>query len=734
MNFAIAFNMKRFTYLSLIAGLFSCRQNANDQSIKINYPEIQASSVTENYFGKSIEDRYRTLENVQDKKVVNWMQAEKKLTDSVLNKIPFRDSLKIQLEEYIFSTNLRGGFPRAAKQKLFYPRLFLKERIEKIFYRDSLLGKEVEIFDTKSVNHDSVVYDIYYFEPSLDGKYLACGLSANGGSISIIKIIDVVNNKILPETIERTNYASPCWIPGQLAFYYTQLKEIKSEQDAQTIYEDGKVKLHIVGTDPKTDKNVISRQQNSSIASSKLDLPFITMFPGSDYAMAFVVRGSTQYVSVYSTKLSTLVSAGNNAVWNQISSDEEMVTNFAVYGDYAYLLSFKNNPNGILKKYNLVEKKTSILIEGKDEILEELIQTTDYVYLKKLKNGFNSVVRIDPKTDQQVLLTLPYTGTVSLKPPFQYPLYFINSPDLFFTMESWNKEVSGYVYQPQKSQVQESGLRSPGKYGNPNDIIVKEVEVPSHDGELVPLSIIYSNKITLDGNNPTLLEAYGSYGVSMNAQFDLGLLVWLRMGGIYAVAHVRGGSEKGNNWYKAGFKDKKPNTWKDFTACAEYLISQKYTSSQKLAAKGSSAGGIPVGMSIVERPELFKAAILQVSGFNALRYENMRSNFSISEFGTVKDSTEFNYLYAMDIYQHIKEGIQYPSMLITGQMNDELVDVWQPAKAVARFQEVSKGKNNVILFKVGDSGHNGNADRVSGEVDNYSFLFWQLNNSKFKLK
>jgi prolyl oligopeptidase len=273
-------------------------------------------------------------------------------------------------------------------------------------------------------------------------------------------------------------------------------------------------------------------------------------------------------------------------------------------------------------------------------------------------------------------------------------------------------------------------MRTPGKFGSTEDIIVKDTLVPSHDGILVPLTIIYSNKTVLNGKNPTLVEGYGAYGASMNARFSFPLLVWIRKGGIYAVAHVRGGGEKGDNWYKEGLKETKPNSWKDFIACADYLINQHFTTSEYLAAKGTSAGGITVGRAITERPELFKAAIINVGVLNSLR--NISNSAAVSEYGNVKDSVDFKSILNMDTYHHIKEGVNYPSILITAGKNDARVDWWQPAKAAARFQEVGRNRSNIILFNLFNEGHSGTNDPTLVE-DEYSFLFWQLNgNSNLK--
>jgi prolyl oligopeptidase len=187
------------------------------------------------------------------------------------------------------------------------------------------------------------------------------------------------------------------------------------------------------------------------------------------------------------------------------------------------------------------------------------------------------LVQIDFKTDKMTTVKLPFEGTVYLKPLSGISSNYIYSKDLYFGMESWDKELGIYEYNPDTKKVIKTQLRQQGKYGSIDDFIVKEIEVPSYDGALVPLSIIYLKNTPLNGLNPTILEGYGAYGITMDASFNLSILPWLKMGGIYAVAHVRGGGEKGELWHKGGYKSTKANSWKDFIACADYLIKQCYS-------------------------------------------------------------------------------------------------------------------------------------------------------------
>lgn len=721
--------------LVLLAIVFICFAFFTKKSLEkqfiMHYPKLNPNPnpVVDNYFGQKIVDKYRILENIKDTTVLKWIKEERNLYDSVTKHIPRRDSLQRKLEDVIYSSNIRGGFPRVAGKRIFFFRNFVKEKIQAIFYKADLSSKEIELFSTKSLNQTDKTYNIDYYEPSMDGKYIAFGISANGDEMSVIRIINVETKSFLPESIERATYGTPFWVPGKEAFFYAQLKEIKSEEDFKTKYEDNTVMLHWLNTDPKNDKEIFSRAANKNLMLDKIDIPFISTFPNSDRVLAFTFHGSTPYLSLYYTSLNDLIGKEEKSVlWKKVCEADDKVSTFALNSNQLFLLSFKDHPNGVLKKIDLGRNASegTILLEGKGEVLEDLIQTRNSLYVKKLKNGNSSIVSINFSTNAIDTVKLPYNGYAYIRPNFGTPPIFLNSDDLFFGLESWNREFGVYSYNPTRKQTIKTDLRAQGRYGNPADILVKEVEVASHDGVLVPLTIVYTKDIKLTGRNPTLLEGYGAYGVSMNATFDLPLLVWLRMGGIYAVAHVRGGGEKGDDWYKGGYKSTKPNSWKDFISCSEYLIANKYTSPKFLAAKGVSAGGITAGRAITERPELFRAAIIDVGKLNSLRSENASNSLSVSEYGTVNDSVEFKNILEMDVYHHIKDNTSYPSLLITAALKDARVDWWQPGKAVARFQEVSEGKENVVLFKITHNGHFGTADKLKDALDEYSFLLWQL--------
>jgi prolyl oligopeptidase len=254
--------------------------------------------------------------------------------------------------------------------------------------------------------------------------------------------------------------------------------------------------------------------------------------------------------------------------------------------------------------------------------------------------------------------------------------------------------------------------------------------VPSHDGVRVPLSIVYRKGLKRDGSHPLLLDGYGSYGITYDPNFSAMRLAWLERGGVFAAAHVRGGGEYGESWHQAGQKATKPNTWKDFIACAEYLVKEGYTSPEHLAGSGTSAGGILIGRAITERPDLFRAAVPRVGVMNALRTEHEPGGpANIPEFGTTAKEDEFRALREMDAVAHVRPGVRYPAVLLTAGINDSRVEAWQPAKMAAVMQEQKVPERPVLLRVAFDAGHGmglTKAQRAAEMADIYGFLLWQL--------
>jgi prolyl oligopeptidase len=303
-------------------------------------------------------------------------------------------------------------------------------------------------------------------------------------------------------------------------------------------------------------------------------------------------------------------------------------------------------------------------------------------------------------------------------------------------VNSWTKALKIYAYDPGTKQLTDTRMQPVGPFDDLLNLESIEVDVPSHDGTLVPLSIIHQKGLKLDGSNPTLLEGYGAYGVSDDPYFDPVLLAWFERGGVYADCHVRGGGEYGEAWHLGGKGATKPNTWRDFIACAEYLVQKKYTSPAHLAGKGESAGGILIGRAITDRPDLFGAAIIRVGILDMLRFETTANGVSnIPEFGSTKTKEGFDALYAMSSYNHVRDATAYPAVLLTTGDNDPRIDPWIVAKMTARLQAATTSGKPVLLRVDYGAGHGvaGTENQYRDEMaDSMSFLLWQFGVLEFQ--
>jgi prolyl oligopeptidase len=412
--------------------------------------------------------------------------------------------------------------------------------------------------------------------------------------------------------------------------------------------------------------------------------------------------------------------------WRKLASLEDKVSRYAIRGDELFLLTNKNAP-----RYKIIRTSTTnpdvataeLFFQGDDAIVERMKAAKDALYVQTLNGGSRQLHRVDYQTRKAVLVPLPYAGSVRLA--------FADSEreGAFFELTSWTKSPAFYQVSPD-AQPANTGLMPPYPV-EMSDIVSTRVEVKSHDGVKVPLVILYKKGLKRDGRNPTLLQGYGAYGFEVTSpRFAKDYLPWLERGGVLAIAGVRGGGEYGEAWHLAGMKATKPNTWKDFIVCAEYLVRQGYTSPKRLAGRGRSAGGILIGNAIAERPDLFGAAIIEVGVNNPLRGETTANGVpNVAEFGSYQTREGFEALLAMDPYHKLKAGTAYPAVLLAHGINDTRVEPWMSGKMAARLQATTASGNPVLLRIEYDAGHGigSTKDQRNRErADMFAFLFEEL--------
>jgi prolyl oligopeptidase len=445
-------------------------------------------------------------------------------------------------------------------------------------------------------------------------------------------------------------------------------------------------------------------------------------------ALGVVARGVMNEVELYASPLAA--ASTGKPDWSRICTTDDAVTNAALWKDDLYLLTHKDAP-----RFRLVKTKTSapsfanaveVMPQG-EIVLKGITAAKDGVYVQALNAGLGQIIRLGPD-GSRTTLKLPFPGTVDTL--YTDPL----QDGCWFALESWVRPRVICRGAPDGTVTMTSVSPKP-------DIDVapyasEEVTVTARDGAKVPLSIVYRKGLKRDGTAPLYLEAYGAYAIDEDPGFNPRLLAWLDRGGVFAVAHVRGGGELGEDWHKAGQKLTKPNTWRDCIDCAKWLIANKWTSPGKLAVEGTSAGGIMISRFLTEEPALLRVAVIRVGDSDALRSEFMVSGpANIPEFGTVKEPDGFKGLYAMDGYQHVKDGVAYPAALVTTGLSDPRVAPWEAGKITARLQAASSSKRPVLLRVETDAGHGVGSTRKQlddEKADTYAFILWQVGDPRYQ--
>jgi prolyl oligopeptidase len=462
---------------------------------------------------------------------------------------------------------------------------------------------------------------------------------------------------------------------------------------------------------------------------AEADFPAVCLVTGSRYAIGQIKHGDARDLTLYAAPVESLGGTGSKDVpWKRICDRTDDVEEYAVHGDDVYLRTARGSPRYKVVRTSLThpDLATAETVVPESAAVVQGIETAkDALYVSLLDAGLERIDRLkyDAGTQAQaVALPAGESGfPVAVCP---------DTTGALVATISWTHGGKVYAYDPAAGTLTDTGLRPPGKFDKVEGYEAEEVQVPSHDGVRVPLSILHKAGLKLDGSHPTLVNGYGSYGMTMSPHFDPVNLAWLERGGVLAWAHVRGGGDFGKEWHLAGQKANKPNTWKDFIACCEYLVQKGYTTPAKLAGQGGSAGGILIGRAITDRPDLFAAALINVGCTDAVRFETTANGVpNIQEFGSVATKEGFDALLEMSAYAHVKDGTKYPAVLLTHGINDPRVEPWQSCKMAARLQAATTSSKPVLLRVDYDAGHGIGSTKTQRQelrADEWAFLLWQM--------
>jgi prolyl oligopeptidase len=697
-------------------------------------PASPVRPVTEEFFGTKVVDAYRYMENLNDPEVAKWFKDQDDHTRAALARIPARTPLLARIKELDQSAPARiFDVQRLQGEKYFYQKRLAGEDIAKLYERDGLSGPERLLIDPgKFVKQPGTHYSLDYYVPSLDRHYVAYGISPGGSEDAVIHILDVTTGRDSGEAIDRSWYGGISWLPDNRSFVHLRFQALKPGADPAERRLKSRVFLHRVGTDPENDTAVFGYEVDPKIKLDPSDASFVGIDPRTNYASACVSRGFSNDLTCYATPVDSL--GKPNTAWHKLFDAQDGVTNLEIRGDDLYLMSHKDAPRFKILRTSISHPnlaQSEVVVPPGELVISNMLASTDAFYVLELDGGIGRLLRVPYSKGPQERVLLPLEGSVGLGGGDP------RVPGFVLYMAAWTKAYKIYQYQPDTKRVIDLKLQPSGPFDDPGDLENIEVKARSHDGTMIPLSIVYKRGVKLDGSHPTLLTGYGAYAINEDPYFDPKSIAWMERGGVLAFAHVRGGGEYGEEWHQGGMKNNKPNTWKDFIACAEYLVQHGYTTPARLAGQGVSAGGILIGRAFTERPDLFAAALDDVGLSDMIR--DMFSPdglLNVPEYGGLDSAEGFRNLYEISAYYHVKDGVRYPAILLTTGINDPRVVPWEPGKMAARLQAATASGKPVLLRVDYQGGHGGfGATRSQVQehnADEWSFLLWQFGVPEFQ--
>ena len=701
-------------------------------------PVAPVKPVVDTHFGTQVTDHYRYLEDFKNPEVQAWVKGQADHAEKTLAAIPGRAKLLARIRE------LDAGKPFTisditllATGELFYFKQLAGENVAKLYFRESLKGQEKLLIDPEQFPKPAGGghFALSFYRASPDGQKILYGFAASGSEQTTLKVFDRTTSRDLPESIDRleAEYARPDWFPDGKSFVYSRRRELPADAPATEGYKFTQAWLHEIGTKVSDDKLIFAKGATGSPEFQEMDFPAVIVPINSFWVIGQVKHGDETDLTLYAAKRHSLVKGENH--WTKICDRRDQVTEFAVHGDDIYLLTASNAPRFKVVRTSLAEPNfatADVVVPPSEQVVDSLAVASDALYVGVLAGVPNKILRIPFNKNP----TIEHFALLPEEPAANVIAARADVATVLIGTRSWTRAGNIYQFDLATRNLVETNLLPAGKFDAPDWLTSTEVMVPSHDGVRVPLSILHRRDIKFDGSNPTFISGYGAYGFTASMGYRPTNLAWLERGGVLAIAHIRGGGAFGKEWHHAGRKLTKPNTWKDFIACAEYLVEKKYTSPSKLAGEGGSAGGILIGRSITDRPDLFAAARISVGCTDMLRFETtLNGPPNVPEFGTTTKEDEFRGLLAMSTLHQIRDGVKYPAVLLTHGANDPRVEPWISAKTTARLQAAT-GSGKPILFRVDyHAGHGigSTRDQRQAELaDVWSFLLWQFGDKEFQ--
>ncbi len=672
---------------------------------KVVYPSTTKITHTDEYHGVKVDDPYRWLEDDRSAETAAWVKSENDVTFSYLEQIPFRGKIFSDLEK---AYNYPKYSAPSKKGEYFY--FYKNDGLQNqsvLFRQKGINGSPEEILDPNKLSKDGTTR-LTVFSLSKDGKYSVCGFSKGGSDWQEYQIMDMSTLKMLPDLLEWVKVSGAAW-QGDGFFYSRYPKPDGSALAAKN--ENHQVFFHKINTPQNADKLIFEDAANPQ--------RFNTVGTSEDEQYAYLSvsdRGKGK---------------DGNGLWalkkgeSKFAPIQEEITNFS-YGVIenvkgGFLIETNEHaPNGKVMFFNEKAKTWNAFIPEKPEPLQGVGSAGGQLFASYSKDVTTRIYVYDLKGKLENEVKLPGLGTAAGFGGEKEDTF------VFYTYTSFNypPTIFRYDIQSQKSSV----FREPEVSFKPEDYETKQVFYPSKDGTKIPAFITYKKGLKLDGSNSTILYGYGGFNISLTPAFSPTRIPFLDQGGVYVQANLRGGSEYGEKWHEQGMKLKKQNVFDDFIAAAEFLIKERYTSSEKLAIQGGSNGGLLVGAVMNQRPELFKVAFPAVGVMDMLRFHKFTIGWNwIADYGSSDNKEEFKMLYGYSPLHNIKQGGKYPATMITTADHDDRVVPAHSFKYAAELQaKAGASSTNPLLIRIDtNSGHGASNTKkaLETQADIYAFLF-----------
>ncbi|MDN3550570.1 prolyl oligopeptidase family serine peptidase [Mucilaginibacter aquaedulcis] len=702
--------MKKTTCLFALAVLLYSYTQAQQMSIKtLPYPQTKKTDTVDTYFGTHVPDPYRWLENDEAADTKAWVKEENKVTQNYLGQIPYREEMRKQLETLWNYEKYSAPF-KEGKYTYFYKNDGLQS--QSVLYRQAGDNGTPEIFlDPNKFSADGTT-SLQGIEFTKNGDLAAYQISEGGSDWRKVIVIKTEDKSAVGDTLIDIKFSGLAWKSTD-GFYYSSYDKPKAGSQLSGLTQYHKLYYHKLGTPQSSDKLIFG--------GDKTPRRYIGAYLTEDERFLVITAatsttGNELYIQDLSKPNSTIVNVVDN-----FDNEHNVLDNV---GSKLYILTNIYSPNF---KIVTVDAATPTITHWKNLIPETkdvLTASTGggKIFAEYLKDATSFVQQYDMNGKLERTITLPSVGTAA-----------------GFGTKKEEKETyytfTNYVYPPTIFKLdiasgQSTVYKKSGVKFDPEQYESKQVFYTSKDKTKIPMIITYKKGTELNGENPTLLYAYGGFGVSLTPAFSTSNIILLEHGGIYAVPNLRGGGEYGETWHRKGIKMKKQNVFDDFIAAAEYLIKNKYTSKEKLAISGGSNGGLLIGAMLTQRPDLFKVAFPAVGVLDMLRYNKFTAGAGWSyDYGTAEDSEEmFKYLYNYSPYHALKPQ-QYPATMITTADHDDRVVPAHSFKFGARLQEYQQGPAPTLIrieTKAGHGAGQSTAQVISGQVDKWAFMFWNM--------